>query len=437
MVVDQKLHYLDILQTRHHTSLGARQFPSFTTPTMTTPDLSSKADALYEACLAQSASSASTHNSDIFNQSDLLSLNITSSLPELLTLVQALLSTHLFQVLTLDNAVCYRPRPRPAAEKLSKLTAKEHMVYTTIEASHTTGIWTKTLAARTNLHQSVLTKALKYLEGKGWVKQIKSVKYPKRKIYMLKELEPAEEVAGGPWFSDGELDVDFIASIAGLVENHVRKLSWRDGPKLVVQKKRDADGDEFDELEVDYTSDPRFFHPAMSDKGRAMVPYPAGYKGFPTASEILNWIDAEGFIQNKDITLADINMLLDVLVYDGKIERMGTRKVDPALLWTNGSAQPAGVVDGMDVDDEDDEDEGYSKKRKAKKSAPEAPQHDGVEDMYRWVKRPHDEDVENGPGNGFSEAPCSRCPVFRLCEEGGPVDARSCEYFSQWLENDS
>lgn len=402
------------------------------------PDLDRKVDELYERCSKEADEGEGSH-SDIFNQSDLLNMNIASDVADLMLICQKLMSKNLFQVLTMDGQVCYRCRSRADAQKMSLMSEKEYMVYTTIEASTTTGIWTKTLAARTNLHQSVLTKALKYLESKGYVKQIKSVKYPKRKIYMLKELEPAEEVAGGPWFSDGELDVDFIASIAGLVENHVRKLSWRDGPKLVVHKKRDADGDEFDELEIDYTRDPRFYHPAMSDKGRAMVPYPAGYKGFPTSSEILNWIDAEGFIQNKDITLQDMNMLLDVLVYDGKIERMGRRKVDPALQWS-GSGKGASTAVDMDMDDED-EDDLPAKKRKTKKGAAtavqEAPQGDGMEDMYRWVKRPHDEDLEDGPGNGFSEAPCSRCPVFKLCEEGGPVDARSCEYFGQWLENEA
>lgn len=374
------------------------------------PDLDRKVDELYERCSKEADEGEGAH-SDIFNQSDLLNMNIASDVNDLMLICQKLMSKNLFQVLTMDNQVCYRCRNRSDAQKMSLMSEKEYMVYTTIEASTTSGIWTKTLAARTNLHQSVLTKALKYLEGKGYVKQIKSVKYPKRKIYMLKELEPAEEVAGGPWFSDGELDVDFIASIAGLVENHVRKLSWRDGPKLVVHKKRDADGDEFDELEIDYTRDPRFYHPAMSDKGRAMIPYSAGYKGFPTASEILNWIDAEGFIQNKDITITDINMLLDVLVYDGKIERIGRRKIDPALLWSKGG--PNSATDPMEVDD-DDEDDLPSKKRKAKKAAaavPETTQSDGIEDMFRWVKRPHDEDLENGPGNGFSEAPCSRCPV--------------------------
>jgi len=42
-----------------------------------------------------------------------------------------------------------------------------------------------------------------------------------------------------------------------------------------------------------------------------------------------------------------------------------------------------------------------------------------------------------GSGNGggvLSEVPCGRCPVFDLCEEGGPVGPSSCVYFTDWLE---
>jgi len=38
------------------------------------------------------------------------------------------------------------------------------------------------------------------------------------------------------------------------------------------------------------------------------------------------------------------------------------------------------------------------------------------------------------PGNGLTEVPCGRCPVFELCEEGGPVSPANCVYFDQWLE---
>jgi DNA-directed RNA polymerase III subunit RPC6 len=33
----------------------------------------------------------------------------------------------------------------------------------------------------------------------------------------------------------------------------------------------------------------------------------------------------------------------------------------------------------------------------------------------------------------LTEAPCGRCPVFDLCEEGGPVGPSNCEYFTEWL----
>jgi DNA-directed RNA polymerase III subunit RPC6 len=41
--------------------------------------------------------------------------------------------------------------------------------------------------------------------------------------------------------------------------------------------------------------------------------------------------------------------------------------------------------------------------------------------------------VEEVEGNGLSQAPCGRCPVFNLCEDGGPVNAKNCEYFQTWL----
>jgi len=67
------------------------------------------------------------------------------------------------------------------------------------------------------------------------------------------------------------------------------------------------------------------------------------------------------------------------------------------------------------------------------------------EDKYRSVRRSF-EDVYNGRwqdleqqreagvGNGVSDAPCGRCPVFNLCEVGGPVNPENCVYFDEWLK---
>ena len=73
-----------------------------------------------------------------------------------------------------------------------------------------------------------------------------------------------------------------------------------------------------------------------------------------------------------DLAEADIKSLLDVLVYDGKIER---------------------VVGGT---------------------------------AYKALRK-----VDTT--NGFTESPCGRCPVFALCKEGGPVSASNCKYFEEWL----
>lgn len=93
------------------------------------------------------------------------------------------------------------------------LFGEEQVVYNTIRASGNEGIWTKHLKAKTNLHEGVIKRSLRALEQKALVKAIKSVKHSTRKLYMLMELTPSVEVTGGPWFTDQELDVDFVEQL--------------------------------------------------------------------------------------------------------------------------------------------------------------------------------------------------------------------------------
>lgn len=109
-----------------------------------------------------------------------------------------------------------------------------------------------------------------------------------------------------------------------------------------------------------------------------MLPLPPGYRGYPTVPEITKELNASG-ISGVLMREAEMETLLDVLCYDGRLMR---------------------VMDG---------------------------------DGYKTVRQSMaDEGVP--VGNGLTEAPCGRCPVFDLCEEGGPVNARNCEYFQTWLE---
>lgn len=152
---------------------------------------------------------------------------------------------------------------------------------------------------------------------------------------MLYELTPSIEVSGGPWFTDSELDEEFIEQLTGAIYKFINS-------KSVPPKNRSAS-------------------------------FPPEYTGYPTLNQIYLWVK-NADVTEVELAEADIKSLLDVLVYDGRIERT-----------VGGTA--------------------YKASRKV------------------------------DPTNGFTEAPCGRCPVFNLCREGGPVSASNCKYFEEWLNN--
>lgn len=277
------------------------------------------------------------------------------------------------------------------------------MVYQQIENSGTNGIWVKTIKQRTNIHQTAVTKCMKTLEGKKLVKPVKSIKNPSQRIYMLSHLSPNEDVTGGPWFSDGELDVELIAVTADAVVHFIERQSWK--TVNVKREHRSPSPISIDDPTVGQNNKKRKRPEADIEgthpKSKRMVPgepmqisYPAGYRNYPTVHAIKHFIQESGFLKNaSDLTISDLQNLLDVLVFDDRIEKIG-----------GGYRTVRGVYGATEA----------MKNLMAGRSVADA--------------------VEEGDiGNGFSQAPCGRCPVFNLCEEGGPVNARNCEYFATWL----
>lgn len=60
--------------------------------------------------------------------------------------------------------------------RVKNMSGDEEILYGYIQEAAREGIWTKTLKAKTNMHTTTMNKALKGLEGKRFVKAIKSVK---------------------------------------------------------------------------------------------------------------------------------------------------------------------------------------------------------------------------------------------------------------------
>lgn len=155
------------------------------------------------------------------------------------------------------------------------------IVYQCIKAADNKGIWTKDLKLRTNLHQTVITKVLKSLESRKIIKAVKSVKNPTRKVYMLAGLEPCQDITGGPWFSENELDTEFIEELCKVCHRYVSSKS-------------------------------------VSPKTSHI--FPPGYTGYPTLDQVHRFLTASE-ITNAPLQPEDVSMLLDRLIYDGLLVR--------------------------------------------------------------------------------------------------------------------
>ncbi|KAK0632622.1 RNA polymerase Rpc34 [Immersiella caudata] len=378
-------------------------------------------------------SEAQEHGSEsrMFSQKDLTDLGVVppGDPALLLKIIQGLCDDKLFVGVNSPTGIAWRWRNKEDAKKYTSLPNDETMmVYAIIDEAGADGIWNRTIKHKLNMHESVVKNCIKYLETKGYIASMKNVEHPNKKMYIKANLRPSDRATGGPWFTDGELDTAFIEMLEGIVFEYIKTRSAYLGsqpaprgdasrlkaPKKGVIKGSVPDGETAprgvkraatdisnDDVAVPVNGDP--IHPAAASsrsKGKIYYPLPAGYRQYPTVSEIAQLIHQTGITNNTTLSEADIQQLVDGLYYDGLIEpvkvnnRRGYRvtrpkKQDTVPFDKRQKDREAGVIDRM-----------------------------GVETT----------------GNGLTETPCGRCPVFDLCEEGGPVSPSNCVYFVQWLD---
>ncbi|KAL8713356.1 MAG: hypothetical protein Q9220_002555 [cf. Caloplaca sp. 1 TL-2023] len=367
------------------------------------PSYSEIKNALYARC-------ASLPSEKIFSQHDLLNLNIVPNddVKLLLQYTVDLTKEGLLKVLNKDGRACWRVVKREDAKKYRSLTAEEAIVYSYIESAGREGIWSRILRSRSGLHMTVMTNCLKVLESKNYVKPIKTVKFPNRKTYMLAGLQPSDDVTGGPFYTDSVLDDEFVHQMANLTERYIVGRSWyqhtsdqdhaphnskKKGSKQQELSKEEAELQRSFALKSSSTSASR--EPKTSNS-ITLLPFPPGYTGYPTIAEITRAVNTSQVSQVM-MKEAEMKQLIDILVWDGRIEKMqfgeGYKAIRRAAL---------AVMSGQRERDNERLAEGGESK-------------------------------EEG-GSALTEAPCGRCPVMGLCEEDGPVSARTCEYFADWLK---
>ncbi|KAK5679107.1 34-kDa subunit of RNA polymerase III (C) [Elasticomyces elasticus] len=374
-------------------------------------ELSAECDELYSTLLTAATESEEGLKKQFF-QKDVAEVakKTAKSVAELLKVIQELQNHALLRASRWQGSLCWSTRPRAAAEHIRVLNTNERTLYEYVEDAHTKGIWLKDLKKRSGIEDGKVQKAMSKLEGARLVKVIKNVRAPAQKTYMLFHLVPSDDVTGGSFFDAGDLDEVLIEEVANLIVFHVKMASWEESK--VRQPRRGRSPVDVDHQEDDAvagaetngkkrkrTADIEDSVPARKHRSRdyedivVQLAWPAGTREYPTANGIHNFVttmDAIRASKAQQLTVAEIQGVIDMLVWDDKLEKVGS-----GYRTVRGvSFRPPGAV----AEDEDDED---------------------LEKV----------------GNGLTQTPCAKCPVFDLCGEGGPVSARNCEYFAEWLNH--
>jgi len=247
---------------------------------------------------------------------------------------------NLFQTAT--GGLLYKYVAEETAAKFEGLTQEQMLVYQICEKAGGKGVWTRDIKNQSNIPQHTLNKTLKELELRSLIKYVRSVTSKSRKLYMLFDTTPAKEITGGPWYTDQEFDHAFVEELCKAVVNFVAAASTRPSEPLL-------DG-----------------------------------------AHVLQQLVGTGIIASSTISLEELDMLLNMLVYDGRLEAVKNAALGSSAV--SGHAR-AGVV------------------------------------KYRVAKK-------ITALNHLTEMPCGVCPVVEQCREGGVISPSSCVYMNDWLALD-
>lgn len=243
----------------------------------------------------------------------------------------------------------------------SSISVEERAVYQIVESAGSKGIWNREIRNQTKLPLSQMSKVLKNLETKKLIKAVKSVTASKRKLYMLYGLEPDKSVTGGAWYSESEFESEYVQVLHDQCYQFVKR-------RLVL----------------------------ADDKVK-----------FPEAREasLVSSIEVRDYIKDLkiskiDLTLQDIEMVLETIVFDGLIEKITVvKKTDTSV--------PVKSEKNLTSDEEDLE-----------------------AGCTTYYYRALAKLVES---SGVMRTPCGQCPYQHECRPGAVISPEKCLYLTRWF----
>jgi len=263
------------------------------------------------------------------------------------TAINNLLATGKIDIFKQGTNLLYKLKDKSLVDGLKNADNQEKVVYQIIAAAGNKGIWVRDIRYKSNLLLAQVNKILKNLEGKKLVKSVKSVAAAKKKVYMLFDLEPDRSVTGGSWYSDQDFESEFVQVL------HQQCLKFLKQKISIASKMHPND-------------------PAALKNG-----------SFVSSREMWNFINELGISKVK-LSVEDIEMILETLIYDGKVEK--------SVIACAESSSVSGQMN-----------------------------------IYRSVE-------PLVPVSPIMHTPCGICPVFDSCHPGGAISPQTCVYMKEWLD---
>lgn len=199
---------------------------------------------------------------------------------------------------------------------------RDHMdIYELIKQADTNGLSKNDIKNKSGKNPTVLNTVLKNLQKRNIIKSEKSINQKNRNVWILSELEPSVAVRGNIFYKKGEFNQEFVDAIYDKIYQYIVSMS----------EKQDC----------------------------------------VTKREISHFLRSTDFA-SADLKDEDISRIIDVLVFDDKIEEIHGQKYK-ACDWNEA------IIPSV-----------------------------------------------------LTQTPCGTCPVFMECREGSIISPEKCIYFLQW-----
>ncbi|KAF8821582.1 Dna-directed Rna polymerase III RPC6 [Cardiosporidium cionae] len=122
-----------------------------------------------------------------------------------------------------NRSIWCKIRPEHTIQIIKTLDANDYRIYCTIEEAGNRGIWTADIRKQTGLQSHQVQKSVKNLcEAKQLIKPVKNIHVKNRKVYMLTEVEPAKEIAGGSFYVNSEFNNQLVEHLRDQIIHYLR-----------------------------------------------------------------------------------------------------------------------------------------------------------------------------------------------------------------------